>query len=202
MRPSLPQGLYAIADASLCEPVAWGTALAAAGCSVIQLRAKAWESSRVHEAATSLRATTAQYGALLIINDHPEIALEVGADGVHLGQDDADPCGVRRMLPDGLIGLSTHNIDQIRACPETVDYIGFGPVFSTQTKEQAGIPRGLDLLRQAVTASPLPVVAIGGITAANLAHVRATQTHSWAVASALHGYADAAGAIRAMHLRP
>lgn len=203
MKCALPPGLYGITDASLGDPVAWGAALVAAGCPIIQLRAKAWEHTRILDAGHALREVTDRAGALLIINDHPKIALAVNADGVHLGQQDVPSSDVRAMLPDKLIGLSTHSLAQVTDdLVDVADYIGFGPVFSTQTKAQAGAARGLYALRQAISLSPVPVVAIGGIGPSNIAQVRATMAHSWAVASALVAFPSAADAIAGMHTSP
>ena len=191
-------GLYALADAAMCDPVAWGTALAMAGCSVIQLRAKTWPVGRIHQAATALRAVTADHGCLLIINDHPAIACSVGADGVHLGQSDLTLLEARTMIgPSMLIGLSTHTLPQVWAATDA-DYIGFGPIFPTHTKASAGPSVGTSGLSLAVRAAHCPVVAIGGITALNLGAVREAGAHSWAVASALTHFDTAQKAVAAM----
>lgn len=125
-------------------------------------------------------------GARLIINDHTKVANTIGADGVHLGQDDGSVDEARALLgPNALIGLSTHSLEQVRLA-KNVDYIGFGPVFETTTKVAAGPPRGLVDLRAAVSESAVPVIAIGGITGKNLSAVRATGTHGWAIFSDLY----------------
>lgn len=104
-------------------------------------------------------------GARLIINDHADIAAAVGADGVHLGQDDL-PLGDARLLlgPERIIGISTHSPEQAMAAQAGgADYIGFGPVFPTSTKD-AGLALGTDALRTVCSMVTLPVLAIGGIT--------------------------------------
>ena len=182
MRP-FPPGLYGIADAAFGDPVAIGLALQESGCAVIQLRAKGWAAGPLTAAASALRAVCTR--ATLIINDHVEVAAEVRADGVHLGQDDCSVLEARRILgPDALIGLSTHTLAQVSSA-SAVDYIGFGPIFGTQTKDQAGVPVGTDQLAKAVQLSGVPVVAIGGIDHSNLREVRHTGVHSWAVVRAV-----------------
>jgi thiamine-phosphate pyrophosphorylase len=112
-------------------------------------------------------------GAALIVNDRIDVALAVDADGVHLGQTDLPIAEARRIAPELWIGLSTHSVAQVRAaCEAGADYLGFGPVFTTTTKERADPVQGLDGLRAAVAeAGGRPVVAIGGITAAEAAEV-------------------------------
>jgi thiamine-phosphate diphosphorylase len=106
-------------------------------------------------------------GVALVINDRVDLALAVGADGVHLGQTDLPIADARRVAGDRLwIGVSTHNVDQVTAaCAAGADYLGFGPVFATATKLDPDPVQGLAGLRHAVAAAGLtPVVAIGGIT--------------------------------------
>jgi len=200
MRPTLSAGLYGIADAALGDPILWGTALAEAGCPTLQLRAKTWSAAQLLDAAIQLRAVTRRTGTTLIINDHPEIAYKSGADGVHLGQDDGMPASARRLLgPSALIGLSTHSMDQ--ACdPKGADYIGYGPVFSTTTKAEAGMPRGVDELKAVVLASKVPVVAIGGILPSHIETIKDSGVHAWALISALTTFKTAQDAVSATHV--
>jgi thiamine-phosphate pyrophosphorylase len=185
---TLPTGLYAIADASFGDPYTLAIELAQRGCPVIQLRAKGWSIQEVAQVASQLIDPLHRRGAKLIINDHTAVASTIGADGVHLGQDDGSVDEARALLgPNVLIGLSTHSLEHVRLA-KNVDYIGFGPVFETTTKVAAGQPRGLEDLRAAVAESAVPVIAIGGITRTNLSSVRATGTHGWAIVSDL--YAD------------
>jgi len=123
------------------------------------------------------RRMTVPAGALLIVNDHIQIALEIGADGVHLGQADAPIAEARqrsKFKKDFLIGISTHTIEQVeRAVAAGADYIGFGPVYTTVTKTAPDQTTGLEKLTQAVAAAgDVPVVAIGGITAETAAEVQ------------------------------
>jgi len=189
---TLAPGLYGIADAAFGDPVALGRALLAGGVRTLQLRCKGWPVVRVAQAAAALEAPCAARGVTLVINDHPSLVR--GLRGLHLGQDDGG--FDRSSLPPGcLVGRSTHDLGQLaRAEIEGVDYVGFGPVFATRTKVGAPPARGLDRLREAVEQSSLPVVAIGGITAENLASVRATGVHAWAVISAILAAPDVAAA--------
>ena len=196
----LPPGLYGIADAAFGDPIALGTALHDAGCPVIQLRTKGWAKSDIAEAAKALRLVCTQ--SKLIINDHVDVAAISHADGVHLGQEDSDPAEARRILGNGaLIGLSTHTLAQVHQA-KGVDYIGFGPIYGTTTKIQAGAPVGTDLLEQAVQVSPFPVVAIGGITSSNLENVQVTGAHSWAAVRAVLGAESIVAGVRRMSLHP
>lgn len=130
-------------------------------------------------------------GALFLVNDHADIAAAVDADGVHLGQEDLPAAAARRLLGRGkLIGISTHDLDQARAAEgDGADYIGFGPLFSTTTKN-AGQGRGTERLNEIRRAVALPVIAIGGITAANAGSAVAAGADGIAVISAVLGAED------------
>ena len=195
-----PPGLYGIADATYGDPVAIGAALHEAGCPVIQLRAKDWATADLTGAAKALRTVCTR--AKLIINDRVDVAARIGADGVHLGQDDCSALEAREILGDSaLIGLSTHTLAQVNDAAH-VDYIGFGPIFGTQTKIQAGTPLGTEQLAMAVQISQVPVVAIGGIDHSNLQRVQGTGVHSWAVIRALLGADSISAAVRQMEPHP
>lgn len=123
-------------------------------------------------AAHTFRRLADTFGALFIVNDDPQLALDLGADGVHIGQDDADPAAARRVLgEDAIIGLSTHSSEQIATAQTAgVDYISVGPVWETPTKP--GRPAvGLELVANAAANSGLPFFAIGGIDASNVGEV-------------------------------
>lgn len=171
-----------MADASFGDPVSSGAMLAEAGSRVIQLRAKGWSLQDIRLAARALLPVLHARGALLIINDHPEIAASVGADGAHVGQDDGAVARARAVLgPERVLGLSTHTPAQVEAAQGVADYIGFGPVFGTRTKKTGYAPRGVEALRDAVAASRVPVVAIGGIDRDNVELVRSSGVHCWAI---------------------
>ncbi len=168
-------GFYSILDSNdedlarlLVRPVADG----GAGANILQVRIKPASADEVLRAARMARRITAEFGALLIVNDRLDIALAARADGVHLGQDDLPLSAardvVRQLSPERpfLIGLSTHNCDQVRAGVRGgADYLGFGPIYPTSTKERPDPVQGLVGLRQAVRVGRgIPIVAIGGIT--------------------------------------
>lgn len=120
----------------------------AAGIKVIQYREKDKTLREKYSECLQIRDITRQAGVVLIVNDHVDLALMVGADGVHIGQDDLPPEQVRAMVGDKLIiGLSTHSPEQARAAVSYgVDYIGVGPIFHTQTKRMCAIRWGLATL--------------------------------------------------------
>jgi len=121
-------------------------------------------------------------GLRMIVNDRPDVALLAGADGVHLGQRDLPPASARELLPDGLVGISTHDPDQLeRAAGEPVDYVAVGPIFPTTGKSNPDPVVGLELVRRARAVTSLPVVAIGGITRASASAVIAAGAHGLAV---------------------
>jgi thiamine-phosphate pyrophosphorylase len=141
----------------------------AGGVDVVQLREKALNDDRLPAVAASARALCERLGALFVLNDRPLIAREVGADGVHVGQDDMPVAKVRALVgPDMLIGLSTHAPEEIDAVDAgLVDYIGVGPVHATPTKP--GRPAvGLELVRYAAAHASVPFFAIGGLDAHNV----------------------------------
>lgn len=156
-----------------------------AGITFIQHRDKARTRRELFEEAVGLRELTRSYNALLIINDHADLALAVGADGVHLGQDDLPLSEARKIMGKRIIGISTHDLSQAEEAEAGgADYIGFGPIFHTTTKD-AGPPRGLDNLRLITQNVRVPVVAIGGINADNITAVMDSGASAVAVATAV-----------------
>ena len=158
--------------------------LSLGGATLIQLREKQMPPREFYEQAKM----AVRPGVQLIINDRVDVALAVGAQGVHLGQDDMPPEAARKLLgPNAVIGYSTHNIEQaIAATKLPIDYLAVGPIFATTTKSDTAPVLGLEGLRtvrQAVGAFPL--VAIGGITHANARDIIAAGADSVAVISAL-----------------
>jgi thiamine-phosphate pyrophosphorylase len=156
------------------------------GVDLIQLRAKARPSEEVATIATALHEITRQRGVPLIINDHPEIARNVQAEGVHLGQDDLPIAEAREIGPGCVIGKSTHSVDQaIWAFYEGADYIGFGPIFATPTKPDYS-PVGLEEIRKVHEAVRIPIFCIGGIKLDNLPEVIAAGARRVVIVSGLH----------------
>jgi thiamine-phosphate pyrophosphorylase len=181
------------------DPVDQALAACAGGAAVVQLRAKIATDRAALAWGEAIRAATQRYGARFCVNDRIDLALACGADGVHLGQDDVPP---ERIPPEWrariAIGRSTHTPEQVaRACAEPIDYVAFGPVFETRTKEPSQTARGIAALADAVArAAPRPVVAIGGIDAGRVADVRAAGAAGFAVISAVAGAAAPEAAVR------
>jgi thiamine-phosphate pyrophosphorylase len=163
--------LHVLISGSQCKAdLEWTIAEAAAGgAQIFQLREKNLSDRELLERARRVRKATTQASVLFIMNDRPDIAHCVGADGVHLGQDDLPIKEARRIVgPDVLIGLSTHTIEQVReAVLAGASYIGVGPTFPSTTKNFPGYP-GPEFVRAAVTETSLPCFAIGGITLATI----------------------------------
>lgn len=166
--------LYVLVSEALCRASLVGTVreACAGGAQVIQLREKAIDDRRLLATAREVRKITRDCGALFIVNDRPDIAVLAEADGVHLGQDDLPVYEARRILgPAGLIGVSTHDLVQLRrAVLEGASYLGVGPTFPSRTKEFAQLA-GLDFVRQAAAETTLPFFVLGGVTADNVGQV-------------------------------
>jgi thiamine-phosphate pyrophosphorylase len=152
--------------------------------------------------ARALRELCARHGALFLVNDRLDLALAVDADGVHLGQDDLPPAIARSLLgPDRLIGRSTNRIEQLhQAVADGCDYVGVGPVNATPTKPGRD-PVGLEYVRQAAAASPIPFFAIGGIDATTLDGALAAGASRVAVVRAITHAADPGAASAALLAR-
>ena len=205
-RPLPPRPfLYPIVDVAALGERAVGSvvaALVAGGAKVVQVRAKGLPDRRFLERAAEALAAARAGGAALIVNDRPDVALILGADGVHLGQDDLDPRVVRTLLPPGtLLGVSTHNLEQLeRAAGERVDYLAIGPVFPTRSKAAPDPVVGLEMVRRARALTAGSLVAIGGITEENARSVVDAGADGVAVISALLGQADLSAAFRRLEV--
>lgn len=193
--------LYVLVTESLCRASLVGTVAEAlaGGAQVIQLREKQDSDRRILEKARPIRELTRKAGAIFIVNDRPDLARLAEADGVHLGQDDLDVRDARRILgSDALIGVSTHDVDQVRqAIQDGADYLGIGPTFPSRTKEFSQFA-GLEFIRQASAQTTLPAFALGGITAENMAEVWKAGATRIAVSHAICGAEDPRAAARAL----
>jgi len=171
----------------------------AAGVDVVQLRDKRAGRDELLAAAAIARRLCDEALALLILNDHPELVRESGADGCHVGQDDMEPAAARALAgADALVGQSTHFPDEVDGATEA-DYIGVGPVYATPTKPGRH-PVGVELVRFAAFHAPVPFFAIGGIDADNVEEVVAAGARRIAVVRAITEAADpgaAAAGLRA-----
>jgi thiamine-phosphate pyrophosphorylase len=148
----------------------WVSLVAGPGrAAILQWRFKGLSDALALEGAQELRKATRAAGVLLIVNDRPDIARIVEADGVHVGQDDLDPNDVRQLLPQSLVGVSTHNAAQFEtALGKAVDYIAVGPVFGTTSKANPDPIVGLEFVSWARTRTTIPLVGIGGLNLSNV----------------------------------
>lgn len=197
--PSHPEpwikGLYGIADAGASngDPermLAW---LLEGGCRLIQFRCKGWGDDDALETARRMVTRCHAFGARLLLNDRAHLVEPASADGVHVGQGDADDATVRRLIGEHrIMGRSTHSVAQIEAALPAADYIAFGPIFATHNLSSPKPQQGLVLLREAHRAvgGRVPLVAIGGIHDDNVVAVRDGGADAWAVIGAVANARD------------
>jgi thiamine-phosphate pyrophosphorylase len=184
--------LYAIIDAALLKTseLSFAEMMAESGVELLQYRNKRATSRELFEASQSISARLSRlarpgaYEPRFIVNDRADIALLVNAQGVHVGQQDLGVEEARGIVgPDRWVGVSTHSLEQLDAADKTsADYIAFGPIFPTSSKENPDPVVGLDLLRQARQRTRKPLVAIGGITLERAADTFRAGADSLAVA--------------------
>jgi thiamine-phosphate pyrophosphorylase len=172
----------------------------AAGAPAVQLRDKHASARELLEAGRALLPLVRASSALLFVNDRADVALALGADGVHVGPDDIPVAALRARVPDGfLIGTSTDRPDEARALVAAgADYIGCGTVYATTTKADAGEAIGLQGLDRVARAVHAPVVGIGGITAERTAAVAGTAAAGIAVVSEVMRARDVHATVRAL----
>lgn len=194
--------LCVITDAGLAggrDHVAVAAAALAGGADMIQLRDKTGSLRDLLPQARAIRALCRSRGAIFIVNDRVDLALAADADGAHVGQEDLPAESARRLLgPDRILGVSTHNLAQAEAARRIgADYVGFGPLFPTGTKDTGYAPRGPEALRGIHRAVTLPILAIGGITLENVSTVIEAGATAPAVISAVVAAPDIAAAAAA-----
>ena len=192
--------LYAVTDRSWLKP---GETLAEvvetllkAGVTCVQLREKGAEDALILQEARELKALCHRYGVPFLVNDRPDLAQAVGADGVHVGQEDTGLTEARNLLgPNALLGGSAHTVEEALAAQAAgADYLGCGAVFGSATKTDAShLPEGE--LARVCAATPLPVVGIGGITEENLPRLAGSGVAGVALVSALFAPADKPAAV-------
>ncbi|MCX6906588.1 MAG: thiamine phosphate synthase [Verrucomicrobia bacterium] len=195
--------LYGFLDAAYLgtrDPADVARELILGGVDILQLRAKTWGHADIAAVARRILPITRAAGVPLIINDHVALARRVGADGVHLGQEDLEmmPVAAARAAigPAALVGVSTHSLAQAKAAEVLApDYIGIGPLFATGTKPTAA-PIGLATLREVAREVSMPAFAIGGITLDNVTDVLHNGASCIAVVSAILCAADVTAAAR------
>ncbi|MDR5902592.1 MULTISPECIES: thiamine phosphate synthase [Halomonas] len=200
----LDLSLYLVTDPILCADHGLEKTVVAAvrgGATVIQLRDKHADDGELIDQARRLKAALAGSGVPLIINDRLTVAVESGADGLHIGQDDGEVAAARAALGEqAILGLSVQTLEQMaRLDVERLDYLGLGPVFATPSKHDHAAPLGFEGLASLVAASPLPSVAIGGLKAEHAEAVRQAGAQGLAVISAICGMPDPEAAARAFN---
>lgn len=191
--PSKLRGLCLIIDQDLLRvsPINAMTQALSAGARFFQYRDKRGTRKHIYETSLELARKARMAGAMFIVNDHADIASAVDADGVHLGQDDLPIECARKLLDKKkIIGISTHSIEQARAAEDAgADYIGFGSVFGTSTKD-VEVVQGIGKLANIKKAVTIPVIAIGGINHSNIRDVMQTGADGAAVISAVFSASD------------
>lgn len=197
-----PAPLYPIVDVgdeADAAVVGRARSMLAAGAGLLQLRAKHVTTRRFVDLARAVGEVCRSAGARFIVNDRCDIALVVGADGVHLGQDDLPATAARRLLgPERIIGVSTHNVDQAIAAAATgeADYLGIGPIYPTSSKANPDPVIGLAGLEAVRRQVRVPLVAIGGIDAERAVAVRQAGADAVAMIGALSADGDVEAATR------
>ena len=171
------------------------------GADTIQFRQKRGSTREMIEVARQMKRVCSEAGATFIVNDRIDIAIAAEADGVHLGQDDFPAPLARKLLgKDMIIGGSAGTIEEARIClSEGVDYIGFGPVYPTSSKDDAGPVSGLEILDRVVNEIPLPIIAIGGVDSENTPEVIKAGARGIAVISAVCCKEDPEQATRELY---
>lgn len=200
--------LYLVLDPVLCggEAGMVQTALEAVhgGCSLVQLRAPNWKKRRIAECGRAIMKALAPTGTPLIVDDHVDVALAIGAQGVHVGQQDLQPRDARRLMgPHAIIGYSVSNERELSlsaplAREGAVDYLGIGPVWATATKPDAAAPLGLAGFAALAAAKPCPVVAIGSVNSSNAVSLAGAGADGIAVVSAICGRPDPRAAANSL----
>ena len=172
------------------------------GVTFVQLREKALDEQAFLEEAKEIQKLCAQYHVPFVINDNVEIAAQIGADGVHVGQSDMEAGDVREKLgPDRIIGVSAQTVEQaVRAQERGADYLGVGAVFPTGSKADA-VEVSHETVRAITEAVDIPVIAIGGITKDNVSELSGTGICGIAVISAIFAQEDIEGAARVLEER-
>lgn len=199
-RVPFPGGLYVILDPAIAGSLSLHDFVRMALDSKVrtfQLRMKTMETRAFFEMAAALCPLVQSGGGAFIVNDRCDVALAVGADGVHLGQEDLPLADARAILGgEKLIGISTHTLGQaLEAEAGGADYIGFGPIFPTTTKENPDPVVGVAGLREVRARLRIPIVAIGGITVRNAAEVMAAGADAVAAVSAVLAATDPEAAL-------
>lgn len=200
MKPQIDYSIYLVTDDSWLKGRSLTECVRRAldgGVTLVQYRSKQRDGGPMYAEALQLKALCDEYNVPLIINDRVDLAMAVGAAGVHLGQDDLPCTAARRLLGDEyVIGVSAHNPEEaLQAITDGADYLGCGAVFGSATKQEVH-ELGLANLRAIRNVSKLPIVGIGGITAANYGQVLQTGADGAAIISGILASGDIAAEVR------
>ncbi len=172
------------------------------GAKIIQLREKECSTRELYHLAERFREATTRAGMLLIINDRIDIALAVGADGVHLGQDDLPIPAARRLAPDLILGASTHSLEEaLCAEREGADYVNIGPIFATKTKDGVSEFLGPEAISRIAPSLSIPFTVMGGINASNLDRVLEQGARRVAMVTAVTQAPDVPRAVEGLRKR-
>jgi thiamine-phosphate diphosphorylase len=195
------RGLYVIIDPDACRgraPAEVARAAIAGGATIVQWRDKRRAPDAQMDDARAVQAACRDGAALFIVNDDSRMAAELGADGVHVGQDDMAPGDARTVVGEAIIGVSTNNVAEARRAEAAgADYVAVGAIFPTRTKDVTR-PASIERLREVRASVRVPVVAIGGIDATNVRDVVGAGADAVAVISAVCGADDPRSAAEAI----
>ena len=173
------------------------TAILEGGAKIIQLREKQWSKKDLYNLAVEFRGHTRRYDALLIINDHVDVALASGADGVHLGQEDLPVEAARNLAPELIIGASSHSLKEaLKAEKDGADYVNIGPIFPTKTKVDAVRFLGPEAIVEIAPQLTVPLTTMGGITPDNIHSVLKAGARRVAMITGITRAADIAQRVR------
>jgi thiamine-phosphate pyrophosphorylase len=194
---NLPQtDIYAVLSSAHClgrGNIETARSLLEAGVKIIQYREKDFPMRRKYEECLEIKRLCLRHDACFIVNDNAGLAVSCDANGLHIGQEDLPPEAARKVIgEDRLLGLSVTTREEVDLALKNpaIDYLGVGPIFATATKPDAAAPGGIDLMKYALSRSPLPVVAIGGITRDNIGLLAVQGAACFAIISDLIGSED------------
>lgn len=188
--------LYFVADIKpslVHSPTYLITQAVAGGVDIVQLRYKNASTRQLLDLGQQIKPILQAHNVPFIINDRVDVALALGADGVHLGQEDDMPLGIARCIlgPDKIIGLSTHNLEQALSAQDAgADYLAIGAIFITNTKKMPALPLGTEILKKFAQCIHIPWLTIGGINLSNLQEVLQAGAKRVAVVSAIADAGD------------
>ena len=203
MKPQVDYSIYLVTDRQLMTTQTVEASVEQAilgGCSLVQLREKELGSRAFYETALRVKAVTDQHNVPLLINDRMDIALAVGAAGLHVGQEDLPVAVARKVMGENaILGVSASTVEEaLAAQADGADYLGVGAMFATSTKTDADVV-SMETLKRICAAIDLPIVVIGGINERTIAHFAGTDVDGMAVVSAIVGQPDITAATR--HLK-